>query len=86
MAKHGDDCEHHWMIEEANGPTSEGRCQRCGCLKNFFNFTKYRDSKMVSKSEREEEFDTEIREPGTGDDDTWPGHRPDPADEPVQVG
>ena len=85
MAKLGDDCEHHWMIDEANGPTSEGRCQRCGCLRNFFNFTKYRDSKLVSKSEREEEFDTSIR-PGTGDDDTWPGHRPDPADESVQVG
>ena len=85
MANPGDDCEHHWMIDEANGPTSEGRCQRCGCLKNFFNFTKYRDSKLVSKSEREEEFDTSIR-PGTGDDDTWAGHRPDPADESLQVG
>ena len=85
MAKRGDDCEHHWMIDEANGPTSEGRCRWCGSLKNFFNFTKYLDSKMVSKSEREEEYDTSIR-PGTGDDDTWPGHRPDPADEPLQVG
>ena len=85
MAKRGDDCEHHWMIEEANGPTSEGRGRRCGGLKNFFNFTKYLDSKMVSKAEREEEYDTSIR-PGIGDDDTWPGHRPDPADEPVQVG
>ena len=86
MATRGDDCEHHWMIDEANGPTSEGRCRRCGCLKNFFNFTKYLNSKMVSRSEREEEYDTEIREPGTGDDDTRPEHQPDPADEPLQVG
>ena len=85
MANPGVDCEHYWMIEEANGPTSEGRCQRCGSLRNFYNFPKYRDPKLVSKSEWEEEFDISIR-PGTGDDDTWPGHRSDPADEPLQVG
>ena len=23
-------CAHHWVIEAANGPVSEGVCQRCG--------------------------------------------------------
>lgn len=23
-------CTHHWVIESANGPLSEGVCQRCG--------------------------------------------------------
>ncbi len=29
---------HHWIIEEANGPTSEGRCTNCGAEKTFRNW------------------------------------------------
>ena len=32
-------CQHHWVIEEANGPTSPGTCQRCGETKEFQNST-----------------------------------------------
>jgi hypothetical protein len=30
-------CRHHWVIETANGPTSHGRCKRCGSERDFFN-------------------------------------------------
>ena len=31
-------CEHHWVIETANGPTSWGECQICHEGKEFKNF------------------------------------------------
>ena len=30
-------CAHHWVIESANGPLSEGVCQRCGERREFKN-------------------------------------------------
>ena len=32
-----DNCGHHWVIARANGPTSEGVCQRCGESGEFAN-------------------------------------------------
>lgn len=29
---------HHWVIEEASGPVSAGRCKRCGAAKEFKNW------------------------------------------------
>lgn len=29
---------HHWIIEEASGPLSGGRCKSCGAVKNFKNW------------------------------------------------
>ena len=29
---------HHWMIDEASGPTSQGRCRGCGAEKTFRNW------------------------------------------------
>ena len=31
------DCTHHWMITEATGPISEGKCKMCGAVKAFTN-------------------------------------------------
>jgi hypothetical protein len=31
------DCNHHWVIESPNGPTSLGRCSSCGELRQFKN-------------------------------------------------
>ena len=28
-------CQHHWLIEEPNGPTVEGRCQVCSEVRMF---------------------------------------------------
>ena len=30
-------CIHHWLIEPATGPISQGVCKYCGKRKNFFN-------------------------------------------------
>ena len=30
-------CVHHWIIDSANGPTSEGRCKKCHVTKLFAN-------------------------------------------------
>jgi hypothetical protein len=30
-------CQHHWLIEQAAGPTSVGRCLRCGAEREFYN-------------------------------------------------
>ena len=32
-----ENCVHSWVIQEANGPTSWGTCQRCGETKEFKN-------------------------------------------------
>lgn len=30
-------CQHHWLIEPPNGPTSKGVCKLCGEVKLFDN-------------------------------------------------
>jgi hypothetical protein len=32
-----DDCNHYWMIESPNGPTSVGECKVCGVVREFKN-------------------------------------------------
>jgi hypothetical protein len=32
-----DGCNHYWIIEVANGPTSMGKCKYCGEVREFFN-------------------------------------------------
>ena len=32
-----DECQHHWVIEVADGPTSRGVCKICGAKKEFIN-------------------------------------------------
>ena len=31
------DCNHHWVIDSPNGPTSTGRCRVCGEIREFKN-------------------------------------------------
>ena len=34
-------CIHHWIVDPADGPISEGKCKRCGTVALFYNtFTK----------------------------------------------
>jgi len=35
----GTPCRHHWLIESPNGPTSRGRCRRCGTERDFTNWS-----------------------------------------------
>lgn len=30
-------CQHHWLIEAPEGPTSKGFCKRCGTEREFLN-------------------------------------------------
>ncbi len=30
-------CTHHWQIAPAQGPTSRGKCRRCGEVRTFNN-------------------------------------------------
>lgn len=32
-----DECNHYWIIEVANGPSSQGACKYCGKKKEFLN-------------------------------------------------
>lgn len=32
------ECQHHWVIQEADGPISSGMCRLCGALKEFKNY------------------------------------------------
>lgn len=34
-------CCHHWIIQPAVGPVSEGSCQKCGEVKEFKNSIDY---------------------------------------------
>ncbi len=34
---------HHWLIDEANGPESEGRCKKCGEVRAFKNWLEATD-------------------------------------------
>ena len=31
-------CQHHWLIEAAGGPTSNGVCRSCGAERQFRNY------------------------------------------------
>jgi len=31
-------CRHHWLIESAEGPISQGICQLCGMKRDFHNY------------------------------------------------
>ncbi len=33
-----EDCSHHWVIQDGDGPTSAGVCRLCGELKQFRNY------------------------------------------------
>ena len=41
---------HHWVIDEANGPHSPGRCKRCGAEKAFKNWLEASD--FITSEER----------------------------------
>ncbi len=36
-ASRPESCVHHWLIEPASGPCSNGTCKRCGVTRDFRN-------------------------------------------------
>jgi hypothetical protein len=43
-------CCHHWIIQSAIGPTSEGRYQKCGEVQEFINYIDY-EAEWTSRKE-----------------------------------
>ena len=37
IEKQIDECQHHWIIDTPNGPTSQGKCKKCGIGTEFRN-------------------------------------------------
>ena len=37
-AQDPDACRHHWVIQPADGPVSQGSCRSCGAVKEFKNY------------------------------------------------
>ena len=37
QAMHSSECNHHWVIDPPNGPTSSGHCKLCGQARKFPN-------------------------------------------------
>ena len=45
-------CRHHWVIQPADGPVSNGLCQVCGETREFKNYVEsatWGDSRITSK-------------------------------------
>jgi len=45
-------CKHHWVIEAANGPVSNGKCRLCGEVKEFSNSTEIRSAGWTSQPQQ----------------------------------
>ncbi len=46
-------CRHHWVIQPADGPVSNGSCQVCGETREFKNYVEsatWGDSRITSKN------------------------------------
>ena len=47
-------CQHHWVIQAADGPTSPGLCQVCGEAKDFKNYVEtatWGDTRLINRPE-----------------------------------
>ena len=47
------DCRHHWVIQPADGPVSNGACQICGETREFKNYVEsatWGDSRIANKN------------------------------------
>ena len=45
-------CQHHWLIQAADGPTSEGVCRICGETRDFKNYVEtasWGDTRLVNR-------------------------------------
>ena len=59
-------CRHHWVIQPADGPVSNGSCQVCGETRDFKNYVEsatWGDSRITNKAS------SPISEESTSDDD-----------------
>ncbi len=46
-------CRHHWVIQPATGPVSQGVCQACGEVRDFQNYVEaasWGDTRLANRS------------------------------------
>ena len=58
-------CCHHWIIQPAVGPVSEGSCQKCGEVREFKNSIAYE----TEWSSRRDPVRSDVGLPGRHSDD-----------------
>ena len=49
-------CRHHWVIQPATGPVSQGVCQTCGEVRDFKNYVEsasWGDTRLGNRSSGE---------------------------------
>ncbi len=47
-------CQHHWVIQAADGPTSPGACRLCGETKDFKNYVEtatWGDTRLMNRQD-----------------------------------
>ena len=47
-------CQHHWVIQAADGPTSSGVCRVCGEAKEFNNYVEtatWGDTRLINRQD-----------------------------------
>ena len=47
-------CQHHWVIQSADGPTSPGMCRQCGETRDFKNYVEtasWGDTRLVNRQD-----------------------------------
>ncbi len=47
-------CQHHWLIQAADGPTSPGICRVCGETKDFKNYVEtatWGDTRLINRQD-----------------------------------
>ena len=47
-------CQHHWVIQAADGPTSSGICRFCGEIKDFKNYVEtatWGDTRLINRQD-----------------------------------
>ena len=82
-------CCHHWVIQPADGPISNGSCQVCGETREFKNYVEsatWGDSRTTGKGSSAStgseltSDDQEPSNPRMGSDDPEPDVEPEPSD------
>ena len=73
-AQNPDDCRHHWVIQPATGPVSQGSCRTCGAVKEFKNYVEsaaWGDNRAAAraKSTESDVVSTATDEPEETEDD-----------------
>jgi len=80
-------CRHHWVIQPADGPVSNGSCQVCGEIREFKNYVEsatWGDSRITNKGAA---ASASVESTSDDEDLTDPGaeEEPKPSDAEIEV-